>query len=66
MKVSKKLQIVELETGDRNFRKAVKAIQEYCIDRKIRPSIVYFYFLIDEGRMGARKFVTKAFYAKTR
>ena len=62
MKVVKKLNIVDSETGDRNFRKAVKFIQLYSLDRQIRPSVVDFYFLIDEGQMGARKFVTPAFY----
>ena len=65
MKVAKKLNIVELETGDKNFRRAVKVIQEYSLDRKIRPSVVDLYFLIDEGQFGAKKFVTSNFYAKT-
>ena len=62
MKVAKKLNIVDNETGDKNFRKTVKFIQEYSVDRQIRPSIVDFYFLIDEGQMGAKKFVVKEFY----
>ena len=62
MKVAKKLNIVEFVTGDKNLRKAVRFIQEYSLDRNIRPSIVDFYFLIDEGQMGARKFVSKEFY----
>ena len=62
MKVAKKLNIVDIVIGDKNFRKTVRFIQEYAIDRKIRPSVVDFYFLIDEGQMGARKFVTENFY----
>ena len=62
MKVGKKLNIVDNILGDKNFRKTVRFIQEYAIDRKIRPSVVDFYFLIDEGQMGARKFVTENFY----
>jgi hypothetical protein len=62
MKVAKKLDIVDSVTGDKNFRKTVRFIQEYSISRKIRPSVVDFYFLIDEGQMGARKFVTEEFY----
>lgn len=65
MKVAKKLNLVDNETGDKNFRKTVRAIQEYSVDRKIRPSIVDFYFLIDEGQMGAKKFVKQDFYKKT-
>jgi hypothetical protein len=64
MKVAKKLNIVDSETGDQNFRKTVRFIQEYSVDRKIRPSIVDFYFLIDEGQMGAKKFVISDFYKK--
>ena len=64
MRVAKKLDIVESITGDKNFRKTVRFIQEYEIGRNIRPSIVDFYFLIDEGQMGARKFVNENFYKK--
>ncbi len=64
MKVAKKLNIVDNETGDKNFRKTVRFIQEYSINRKIRPSIVDFYFLIEEGQMGAKKFVKQEFYNK--
>ena len=64
MKVAKKLNIVDSVAGDINFRKTVRFIQEYSIDRKIRPSVVDFYFLIDEGQMGARKFVTEDFYKR--
>lgn len=66
MKVAKKLNIVDNETGDKNFRKTVRTIQEYSVERKIRPSIVDFYFLIDEGQMGAKKFVKQDFYRKNR
>ncbi len=62
MKVAKKLNIVDNETGDKNFRKTVRLIQQYSVDRKIRPSIIDFYFLIDEGQMGAKKFVKQDFY----
>lgn len=64
MKVVKKLGIVDSEMGNKNFRKAVKFIQLYSLDRQIRPSVVDFYFLIDEGQMGAKKFVTTDFYKK--
>ena len=64
MKVAKKLNIVDIVIGDKNFRKTVRFIQEYSIDRKIRPSVVDFYFLIDEGQMGAKKFVNQEFYKK--
>jgi hypothetical protein len=62
MKVSKKLGIVENVKGERNLIKTVKTIQQYSIDRKIRPTIVDFYFLIEEGQRGARKYVTPDFY----
>lgn len=66
MKVAKKLKIVDNETGNKNFRKTVKFIQEYSVDRKIRPSIIDFYFLIDEGQMGAKKYVKSEFYKNTK
>lgn len=64
MKVAKKLNIITNETGDKNFRKTVRFIQEYSIDRKIRPSVVDLYFLIDEAQMGAKKFVRPEFYKR--
>ncbi len=66
MKVAKKLNIVDNIKGDINFRKTVRFIQEYSVDRKFRPSIIDFYFLIDEGQMGAKKFVNLNFYKKTK
>ena len=62
MKVSRKIGIVDKESGDRNLIKTVRTIQEYSIDRKIRPSIIDLYFLIDEGQLGAKKFVKNEFY----
>lgn len=64
MRVAKKLNIVDNEKGDKNLRKTVRFIQEYSVDRKLRPSMVDFYFLIDEGQMGAKKFVKPDFYKK--
>lgn len=64
MKVAKKLKIVEDEVGDKNLRKTVRTVQEYCIDRNVRPSVIDFYFLIDEGQMGIKKFVKPEFYKK--
>ena len=64
MKVVKKLNIVDNETGDKNFRKAVKFIQKYSVERKIRPSVIDFYFLIYEGQMGAKKFIAREFHTK--
>jgi len=62
MKVAKKLNIVDTADGDKNLRKTVRLIQEYSVDRKIRPSVIDLYFLIDEGQLGARKFVIEDFY----
>lgn len=64
MKVAKKIGIVENESGDENLIKTVRLVQEYSIERKIRPSIVDLYFLIDEGQLGAKKFVRNEFYNK--
>jgi hypothetical protein len=64
MKVAKKIGIVEKETGEKNLIKTVQIIQEYAVHRNIRPSIVDYYFLIDEGQLGIKKFVKKEFYEK--
>ena len=66
MKVSKKLKFVEEVTGDKNFRKAVRTIQEYSLNRNIRPTIVDYYFLIDEAQRGAKKYVTEEFYKRNK
>jgi len=62
MKVAKKIGIVNKETGEKNLIKTVRAIQEYSINKGIRPSVVDFYFLIDEGQLGAKKYVENKFY----
>lgn len=62
MKVAKKIGIVEKESGENNLINTVRRIQEYSVHHKIRPSIIDFYFLIDEGQLGAKKFVEKEFY----
>jgi len=62
MKVSRKLGIVDSEKGNNNLVQTVKTIQQYSIRTKRRPSIVDFYFLIDEGQLGAKKYVTPQFY----
>jgi hypothetical protein len=62
MKVSKKLGIVDSDKGNKNLIKTVKTIQQYSIRTKRRPSIVDFYFLIDEGQLGSKKYVAPQFY----
>lgn len=62
MKVAEKIGIVENESGDKNLVQTVRTIQKYSIDRKIKPSVIDLYFLIDEGQFGAKKFVKNEFY----
>lgn len=64
MKVAKKINIVDSAIGDKNLRKAVRTVQEYCIERNLRPAVIDLYFLIDEGQMGAKKYVQQDFYKK--
>ncbi len=66
MKVSKKLGIVDSDKGNKNLIATVKTIQQYSIRTKIRPTIVDFYFLIDEGQRGAKKYVTPQFYDRAK
>lgn len=65
MKVAQKIGIVDSNKGDTNFRKTVRTIQEYCVDRKLRPSIVDLYFLIEEEQKAAKKYVRSDFYNQT-
>ncbi|MDU8886312.1 hypothetical protein RXV94_09085 [Yeosuana sp. MJ-SS3] len=62
MKVAKKIGIVEKETGEKNLIQTVRTIQEYSVYKNIRPSVIDLYFLIDEGQLGAKKFVKQEFY----
>ena len=64
MKVSKKIGIVDKEEGEKNLIETVQAIQKYSVERKLRPSIVDLYFLIDGGQLGAKKFARNEFYKK--
>ena len=64
MRVSKKIGIVNKESGETNLIETVRTIQEYSLERKIRPSIVDLYFLVEEGQRGAKKFVEDDFYKR--
>lgn len=64
MKVAQKIGIVDGKKGDKNFRKAVRFLQEYCLQRGIRPAIIDLYFLIDEGQREAKRFVHPDFYTR--
>ncbi|MBK7652063.1 MAG: hypothetical protein IPJ20_16945 [Flammeovirgaceae bacterium] len=62
LNISKQLEIIESTKGEQNFRRTVRVVQEYSVDRKIRPSVIDFYFLIAGGQMAAKKFVIPEFY----
>jgi len=64
MKVSKKIGIVDKEEGEQNLNKTVRTIQEYSLNRKMRPSVVDLYFLINEGQFGAKKYVNPIYYSR--
>jgi len=64
MKVSKNLGIVNKETGEKNFVKTVKFIQEYSLKKNIRPGVVDLYFLIHGKQKGAIKYVQEEYYKK--
>ena len=57
MGVAQKIGIVDSDKGDANFRKAIITMQDYCVDRKLRPSVLDLYFLIDGGQKAAQKYV---------
>jgi hypothetical protein len=56
MKVSKNLGIVNKESGDINFTKTVRTIQEYSIERNLRPAVLDLYFLIEGRQTDANKY----------
>jgi hypothetical protein len=64
MKVSKKIGIVDEEKAEKNLIKTVRVIQEYSIERKIKPAVIDLYFLIDEGQLDAKKYVESTFYKR--
>ncbi len=53
MRLVRRLGIVSKETGDKNFREAVRLLQEYAVDRKIRVSAVDWYLLAYGGQTEA-------------
>lgn len=64
MKVAQRIGIVESNKGDKNFRIAVRFLQEYCVARQMRPSVIDFYLLIDGGQKEMKKLVHPDFYAR--
>lgn len=62
MKVAKKLNIVDDVSGDKNFRQAIRFIQEYSVERGLKPSVVDFYFLVAGEQKGAKKYIDKFYY----
>lgn len=64
MKIAKKLNIVDDDSGDKNLRKAVKFIQEYSVEKGLKPSVVDFYFLVAGEQKGAKKYVKENYYQK--
>lgn len=62
MKASKKLGLVESESGDTNFIETVKFIQEYSLYKKIRPSAIDLYLLIEGKQTDAKQLVEENYY----
>jgi hypothetical protein len=62
MNVSKKLGLVPSDKGDPNLIEAVESIQQYCIVKNMKPSIIDLYFLIYGGQDGVRNLVLPRFY----
>lgn len=61
MAVAKKLGIVVKETGDSNFVKVVRVMQEYALLKGVRPSVVDLYFLTDGRQSDTRKYVVDGY-----
>ncbi len=63
MGVAERIGIVDNKTGDKNLRKTITTLLEYCVARNLRPSEVDLYFLIAKPQEGAKKYVRKEFYS---
>jgi len=62
MKASKKIGIVESETGEKNLIKTVKFIQNYALKKDLRPCTIDLYLLIAGKQTEASLLVDKIFY----
>ena len=62
MKASKKIGLVESETGEKNYIKTVAFIQNYALKEGIRPSIIDLYLLIEGKQTDASQLVDKTYY----
>lgn len=62
MKVARKIGIVSSEKGEQNLVRTVKVIQQYSVSRKLKPSVVDFYFLIYGGQRWAKQFVKEPLF----
>jgi len=63
MNVAKELRITDSES-EKGRLQAVRVVQLYSVNRKIRPSIVDFYLLIYGRQSWAIKFVNSSFYER--
>ncbi len=62
MKSATDIGIVEKPTSESNLIKTVRFIQDYSLERKLRPSAIDFYLLIHGEQTDAASFVRKEFY----
>ena len=56
MKVAKDIGIVEKETGEKNLKKVVSTIQEYCLCKSMRPPIIDLYLSFEGNQSSVKKF----------
>lgn len=61
MQVAKKLGMIEDTKKDSSLEKVARLLQEYAVDRKIRPSEIDMYFLIQGQQSEARAWVRPDF-----
>lgn len=62
MNVATKIGITKKPTGENNLKATVRTIQEYSLNREIRPPVVDLYFLIYGKQKDASKYVEKSYY----
>ena len=60
MRVAREIGIVDSVSGERNRVATIRLIQRYCVNRRIRPSVVDLYLLVYGGQDWAKRFVNTA------
>jgi 3-methyladenine DNA glycosylase Tag len=61
MRLALRIGLVPRETGDRNLRRATRAVQEYTVHKGIRANAMDWYLLAFGGQSGAKRHLNQSF-----